>query len=645
MEEVEKKSKYSELVELIGKIDIEMQRSRDRQIAINEMRDVLYNEVMSPMKYQEKTEEMERAKKDKADFDERNKNALVNAKKAILQIKQDTKKEYQDKLLEISEKKKKIEEKLLSMKQKGLPAEKLLKAEEFASEAKIKVDEEMKQFQESYLELSRELETYEKKIRDYAVELGVKDEIDSVTLEENKEEPAILQPTEEPKKTSESTQIDTELSQQPVETVTETNKNNEEGKTKVKVRRVVVKKTASKSPVVTGKNKSNKEKVTENLGVESETIIGNQETLDSTVIDIPMENPKNKGKNREIVTDSRLAEIDTLISEMQPDGGDKGSNNVTDERIAQIDELVANIQGESQEGTIVTEEDTVDINLFGSDTKYKEDIETIQDIEILTGAFTGPISITFDAKQQQYELYVKRKTKKFSLESMLSDKRYQKFFEKFLEKLNHIKGLDPYVAYIISTSGVENSDKILDEYFDVMGNKTSDDKELNSVDIEYNMDGIYGRKYSPEMSSQIMSYANAHKEKEAATVKKGRFTKFLEKHDKIRGVWEKVSKIGSTQQLALPEGKVSSNNDAKRFREEMQNDKELPEKADIIITRIATCQSIDQLNDILEQTKTMSSLSEKDKTSINFAVSHRKTNLTQGTVVNEEEYDFENLPF
>ena len=191
MEEVKNKTKVEELEELLEKISIEMGRTRERQTSIDNMTEELYNETR-PMMVEKRKEEIESAKNDKAEFDEMTKNALINAKKFILQIREESEKAYQDKLLETLRRKQDIERKLssmlVSMAEKRLPSEKLERAKEVASEAMEKVDASMHEFQEKHFELREKLKGYEKTIREYAVELGVEQEIDAVTLEDVKVE-------------------------------------------------------------------------------------------------------------------------------------------------------------------------------------------------------------------------------------------------------------------------------------------------------------------------------------------------------------------------------------------------------------------------------------------------------------------------
>lgn len=210
MEEVKNKTKVEELEDLLGKISIEMNRTRDRQTSIEEMTEELYNETR-PMMVEKRKEEIEQAKNDKAEFDEMTKNALINAKKSILEIKEESEKAYQEKLLETLKRKQDIERKLssmlVSMRDKKFPEEKLTKAEAAAHKATEKVDAKMNEFQEKHFELREKLSEYEKNVWDNAVELGVEEEIDAVTLEEaktevkeKKKEPEKVKVTPEPPK-------------------------------------------------------------------------------------------------------------------------------------------------------------------------------------------------------------------------------------------------------------------------------------------------------------------------------------------------------------------------------------------------------------------------------------------------------------
>jgi len=174
----------------------------------------------------------------------------------------------------------------------------------------------------------------------------------------------------------------------------------------------------------------------------------------------------------------------------------------------------------------------------------------------------NPVKICFDAKNQKYTLVINgtRSTeyRDFYLSEIVYNRKFREFYQEFSDNHVNIDGMDPHIAYIINQSNVENSDEILEQYVTAM--KTIDVwyKKMDLLDIEYDMRGIYGRKYSPEMSSDIMSYANAHKQKGTATVIKDRITSYLERHDKIRGIWETISKVGKKENL-LPAAKPSTN--------------------------------------------------------------------------------------
>ena len=159
--------------------------------------------------------------------------------------------------------------------------------------------------------------------------------------------------------------------------------------------------------------------------------------------------------------------------------------------------------------------------------------------------------IDFYAKEQKYKMVYQEGTKvinlEISLDEIISNDGYKDFLGKLQEKVNNFdsKGVDPYIAYVIR----KTDNKVL---FKEYVNSIISDKKVESINICYKMDGIYGRKYSKELSADIMNYANIHKEKGLATVEKGPFTRFMESYPKVRKIWETVSKVGGSKQILLP---------------------------------------------------------------------------------------------
>ena len=192
----EKNNNMSELVKLMHKTGRAMEMTREKQSSIDTLKSDIMEEVR-PMMVEKMKEDIKLSENGKKEFDEMTKNAMIEAKTNILQIRETSEKEYQDKLIQFAQKTKRIEEKLASMKNKELPIEKMEMAEKAAKNALDKEKDEMKKFQDNHFIKRAKLDEFDRNISDWAIELGVKDEIDNVKLET---EPKTTEPkTAEPK--------------------------------------------------------------------------------------------------------------------------------------------------------------------------------------------------------------------------------------------------------------------------------------------------------------------------------------------------------------------------------------------------------------------------------------------------------------
>ena len=185
------------------------------------------------------------------------------------------------------------------------------------------------------------------------------------------------------------------------------------------------------------------------------------------------------------------------------------------------------------------------------------------------------VRISFKASTRTYTLEKTEKSikEKFSaitskdikIDDIMSDKRFKEFWGKFVKACGEIKGIDPYLTYILATSGVKSSSKIIKEYIDVMkGKKEVGEEGIDSLKIKYDMSGIYDKQYPEKISDELMNCANAHSNKKCATVIKNRSTAFLEKHKTLRKIYNFFTRRKEHEdRLMLPEGKIedtSSNN-------------------------------------------------------------------------------------
>lgn len=166
------KNNMSELVKLIHKTEKAMEMTREKQQALDEMKEKLMNETR-PMRVEEGKKEFEDKKHEKTEFDQMTVNSLRRAKTEILQLRKESENEYKNKIVENYTKKKEIERKLASMERKGLPEEKITMARNSAQKALEKADNEMKDYQNKHFVKRAKLDEFENKVSEFALELGV----------------------------------------------------------------------------------------------------------------------------------------------------------------------------------------------------------------------------------------------------------------------------------------------------------------------------------------------------------------------------------------------------------------------------------------------------------------------------------------
>lgn len=174
---------YEELQEklddLMEKIDESMTMTRKQQKDLDKMEKAMMNES-KPMKLESRKVEFTEKGQYKTEFDEMTKNALINAQKNIIVLREQTEKAYQDMLMKTVRKQKAIEEKLESMRDRDLTPEKLELVENSARKAREAVNTEMFEFQKKHFEQRATLDNYEDSIKKYALELGVEKELNEI---------------------------------------------------------------------------------------------------------------------------------------------------------------------------------------------------------------------------------------------------------------------------------------------------------------------------------------------------------------------------------------------------------------------------------------------------------------------------------
>ena len=168
-----------ELDDLMEKIDESMTMTRKQQKDLDKMEKAMINES-KPMKLENRKTEFTEKGQYKTEFDEMTKNALINAQKNIIVLRDQTEKAYQDMLMKTVRKQKAIEEKLESMRDRDLTPEKLELVENSARKAREAVNTEMFEFQKKHFEQRATLDNYEDSIKKYALELGVEKELNEI---------------------------------------------------------------------------------------------------------------------------------------------------------------------------------------------------------------------------------------------------------------------------------------------------------------------------------------------------------------------------------------------------------------------------------------------------------------------------------
>ena len=168
-----------ELDDLMEKIDESMTMTRKQQKDLDKMEKAMMNES-KPMKLESRKAEFTEKGQYKTEFDEMTKNALINAQKNIIVLREQTEKAYQDMLMKTVRKQKAIEEKLESMRDRDLTPEKLELVENSARKAREAVNTDMFEFQKKHFEQRATLDNYEDSIKKYALELGVEKELNEI---------------------------------------------------------------------------------------------------------------------------------------------------------------------------------------------------------------------------------------------------------------------------------------------------------------------------------------------------------------------------------------------------------------------------------------------------------------------------------
>lgn len=307
MEEI--KDKMKELEELLEKISKSMDMTREKKDSIDTITNELNNETR-PIMIEKMQEEIEQRKNDRIEFDEMTKNALINAKKLILEIKEDSEKSYQDKLLDIFKRKQEIQKKLFSLKEKEISQERLEIAKKYADIAMENVNIELEEFQKNHIELKEKINRYEIDILENALEIGVEQEISSVSInEKNSNESKLIEQDEE--KQEETKQDDKKQDKE---------KQDEEKQDETIDKRIIELENEIKEKVDAGKTR---------YEIKKELL---NELLD-IVIDGRIKNLQEKFKNDETSVPSRNEIIKLIEKDFSPATVDELLSNAIDSKI------------------------------------------------------------------------------------------------------------------------------------------------------------------------------------------------------------------------------------------------------------------------------------------------------------------------
>lgn len=535
MEEVKNKTKVEELEELLGKISIEMNKTRDRKTSIDEMTEELYNETR-PMMVEKRKEEIEQAKNDKAEFDEMTKNALINAKRSILQIKEESEKEYQDKLLETLKRKQDIERKLssmlVSMRDKKFPEEKLTKAEDAANKAMEKVNSEMNEFQEKHFILREKLSEYEKNVWDNALELGVEEEIDAVTLEEAKTE------VKEEKKEPEKVEVAPEPQKQKVEP-----KQTESSKTEVI-------EPTKKEPI--------KPKETKTVKIEPAKTVEPIKATESKTTE-PIEPKATTVEETKVESTEPVKPQQTNL---------KWHKALTPEQIeyAKSKDIY---EPEGQE----YEQFLRELGIKPEKTNEKQDVK--EPTKELPEFKINNIVIEPIKGDLQYTITDVKTGKE--MQGQFGEMQYS---EKLLQQIKGVLGnvgpeldwesvsdsLDPNVIGLIAKSSGKNVDEMLTKYFDTLSGKETD------LNISYNLKDIYNSDLDLKQIKQVMQIANSAEKATKGAIK-------VEKDSLLKRALGNIKKRFSELDKKLLESQNKGKIEKAKVENKSEQTVETPEKS------------------------------------------------------------------
>ena len=163
------------------KIQESMKLSDSKQNEIDELTKKLYEETRIMMVEKEK-EEIKTKEAEKTEFDEMTTQALLNAKKDVLTLKQSMEKDYIQKLLETQQQEKAIHERFAKMIQRDPTEEMLNRLKQSRDKALETLKVKKETLQKEHENQVKNINSWEKDIEKYAIKLEVLDKVEKVRV-------------------------------------------------------------------------------------------------------------------------------------------------------------------------------------------------------------------------------------------------------------------------------------------------------------------------------------------------------------------------------------------------------------------------------------------------------------------------------
>lgn len=537
---MEGKVTYTRLKSMYKKIQKSMNMSNKKQKNIQKLEKKLYEEIRPAMVDVHK-QEISIKKNEKEEFDEMTKAAVIDAKKQILILKENEEKKFQKSLLAVVGKKNDARD-TINVEQGLVQTE-----EEKLEEMKTKMDL-LRNDHEIFVDELKAIEDY---INRLALEFGIYDEINRITIEEAKEteKEAIQKAKEERKNKKEEKEknirIKEEKEKREIEKLKEENEIKKEEEFKKRLKELQEKEKIDEEYLDDEHTDEDIESISE---IAKHAIEEQEEQEHLLKIDKELEEYRTKKIEEEL---EKLEEVKYEPIEFKS-------------RYYKLD----NIEGEGQEKAQWVSWEAI---------KEREELKE-KKTEVKTN-----IEIEYDSKRDMYIL------KDIDLNNILEEKRTNTFD---LLKFAEDRGIDSEYLINIDPCIVQ----ILEKYDDMYGTNKSKEyiKEANlqakskkerkndmediNISISYDLKNLYDNieedrnalAFSEKERKELLTIAEKAEELGLANVKKGLYVSFRKKIDNI------VDRIiNFKNKLLLPEGK-KANNKEDEIKEDIENKKTSP---------------------------------------------------------------------